>query len=460
MSFASSTSLPLSSEPFRVEVLETSYELESRTATWCGVAATVSLALLVALLVRLRGAKSSPHPAFGLGPGALLAAFFGLVLALSGPGGCTSAHAAKVVFKDVIRLEQGIGYAGIVVAVTILFVLIFAAIGDDPRSLVRGWPIALPGFLTSGAAAAFALRHAAALGDVGELPHVRDHLETDAHVDHVVEIPWVDPEASRWRLDRHVRVTDVGGRVVPVHAYHRTLGIAVTEQVKVRGHVEESDARFPLRVGARWRFAKWTESQRSASHYFLFWGDRGSHWWSVSQDTAEIWVDGTRDRGPLRTFDVVLRDGDSVSRVEVVAMDGDTWLWDHGKKNQRFVTHTQSELAPGIVPCELHGLGHFYCQVKAAEPGKISIVPTLPSRKGVKTTPTPPRPWTDMHAPAAGPVGWARDHGSSSGVQSAIVAVLTLGMVLEGSTHTYGYARLVAWEAGDPLLGEALAAAR
>lgn len=459
MSFASSTSLPFSSEPFRVEVQETSYELESRTAASCGVSATLSLGILVALLVRLRGAKSSPHPAVGVAPGTLLAAFLGLVLAVSGPGGCTSAHASKVVFKDVIRLEQGIGYAAIAIAVTILFVLVFAAIGDDPRSLVRGWPLALAGFVTSAGAAAFSLRHASALGDVGELPHLTDHLETDAHVDHVVEVPWADKAPASWRLDHHLRVSDVGGRVVPVHAYHRKLGISVAEQVKVRGHAEESDAHFPLRVGARWRFAKWTESQRSGDRYFLFWGGRDSRWWAMSEDTAEIWVEGTHDRGPMRTFDVALRDGDVVSRVEVVAMDGDTWIWDHGKKNHRFVTLTSSELAPGIVPCELRGLGHFYCQTKAAEPGKISLAPPPATRKGVKTTPAPPSPWADMRAPAPGPIGWVRDYGSSGGVQSAIVAVLTLGMVLEGSTHTRGYGRLVAWEAGDPLLGEAIAVA-
>lgn len=449
-SFASAIPRVLSFAPFHNEVAGTEYELESRTASLCGIAATVSLGVLVALLIRVRGAKGGPHPAFGLGPAALVAAFFGLLLALGGPGGCSSAHSSKVVFKEPILVERGIGYGCIALAVAFVFVLVFAAT-NEARVILRAWPFGLVGFMTSSVPAAFVLRHASDVASVGELPHVAQAGDGDAHLGRVVPVPWADPAAPSWRLDRNIEVTDLGAKQREVHAYHTRLGLTVTDHVKVTGHAERGNELIPLRVGTRWRFGQWTESTRSASHYFLFWGSPGSRSWAASESTAEIWIDEVRDHGPMRTFVVAMREGSAVRSVEVVALDGETYLYGDLHSRQRFVRAASSEVAPGVVPCELRGLGHFFCQTKGSGRDRVTFTPPKPVRKG---TP-PPKPWVGLSSPAPGPIGWERDLGSSSGWQQAVVAVITLGMVLEGSTHTMSYARIVDYEAGDPTLGEA-----
>ncbi|MBL8610882.1 MAG: hypothetical protein JNL38_26305 [Myxococcales bacterium] len=449
-SFAGAIPRLVSFAPFHHEVGGTEYELESRTASLCGIAATVSLAVLVALLIRVRGAKGGPHPAFGLGPAGLVGAFFGLLLALDGPGGCSSAHSSKVVFREPILIERGIGYAGITLAVAFVFVLVFAAT-NEARVILRAWPFGLAGFMTAAVPSAFVLRHASDVASVGDLPHVAQGDEGDAHLGRVVPVPWADPDAARWRLDRNLEVTDLGVKQREVHAYHTYLGLTVTDHVKVTGHAERGNELVPLRVGARWRFGQWTESTRSASHYFLFWGSPGSRSWAASESTAEIWIDEVREHGPMRTFVVAMREGSSVQSVEVVALDGETYLYADLRSRQRFVRAASSEVAPGVVPCELRGLGHFFCQTKGSGRDRVTFAPPKPVRKG---TP-PPKPWVGLSSPSPGPIGWERDHGSSSGWQHAVVAVITLGMVLEGSTHTMSYGRIVDFEAGDPTLGEA-----
>jgi hypothetical protein len=444
--------------PFHIEVSGTEYELEARTATLCAAAATVSLGVLIALLIRLRGAKGSPHPHVGLAPSFGVGVLLLLALLLSaGAPGCASSHDARVVLEGPLFLERAIGYAGAAIAVTFAFVVFFTALGDV-RKLNESWPFGFVGFLIATGSSVMMFRHERAVAEVGELPHIVQGKPLEAHVGRTVDVAWNDPKPGAWMMDRTIEVTEAGAQNQVVTAYHRRLGLSVKDRMKVVGHEERGSALFPLQVGARWRFAQWTETEKSASHYFLFFGNSGSRYWSVDDTEFDISVTGTKDDGAVRTFTVLQRAGSQTTRVQVVAFDGETYVWENGKANGKFVEAAGPELAPGVTMCSMHGFGTFYWQTKPTCETRVVSTPPKDAPKTpkwAKAAPrgAPPRPYENLVSPAPGPIGWEWDRGSSGGWQNAFLAIITLGMVIEGDSRTKSFGRLVDYEPGDPTRG-------
>lgn len=167
------------------------------------------------------------------------------------------------------------------------------------------------------------------------------------------------------------------------------LSLSVTRRVDALGLEERGDARFPLRVGNRWRY-QLIRHQRPG---LLGWGLPISGARRALTQSQTLEIAGTSQTDAFRTFELVVT-GHRVERFPVIAADGALWLLESGRRRPLL------EQRPD---------GLFFAPLRAT----VEWSPAAPGR-------------------LPGPGRWV--HGTDS-VGSVVAAALTLGLVVPGSSR-------------------------
>lgn len=447
---------------FETIIGDTTYAIDARPVHLAALGALVTLSLLVvAVLVALR--KKSGAVITPLVPA--LATFFVAIpvfmyvtrrLVFSANA---DARWATVAFHDAILVDGAAAALGIGAAVAALLVLALRTEHHWPV-LVFALPCAMLGLSLASAAS-----HAKAIEAVGHMPYYEATGQRDMHVgrERDVAVRLVRPPRSRWLFGMengpqpvdertrshwsaaervHVRATAAGS--VPFEAVAHNGPITLTTRLHARALPETASPLLSLRVGDRAVYRVRARSSDGAFLYFIT---------LAGSDTAHemaIEVVGTRERGGFRTFVIEVRRDDARRFVEVVALAGETRLYDAeddtvGAPIVAFAGDVSSR--PDPVPCSFALLGAPAAVCKrgghdsdvpataGTSPGAGASFPARGSR-GRKRDEVGRPP---VAFAGAAPAAFERNTSSTSGgIVTALVALATIGLVIlpDGSSSS------------------------
>jgi hypothetical protein len=302
------------------------------------IAAGVALALLVALGLASRrhsGGLASPFVP------ALAIPFVGLYVfayATRGlPWSRGDEHRATTLFRDVVLLDGAAAALGAGVAVAALLLLALRT-----ASQLRLLRLALPCAML-GVVGASGIRHADSLVAVGAMPFYGVDGERSMHVgrERDVRIRLMRPPGRRfwsgmedgprpvddglrdgWSRDERVHVRATAEGLVPFTAVARRGPVTLTSKLEVVALPETSSPLLPLRVGDHAVYRVRDKSSNGAVLFFIP--------LSGGEDIHAVTVDvtTTREREGFRTFVMTVAREGQVREVEVVALNGETRLYD------------------------------------------------------------------------------------------------------------------------------------
>lgn len=418
------------------------------------IASGAALALLVALVLASRRHAGALAPPF---VPALAIPFVGLYVFAYATRGIPwwsrgDEHRAATLFRDVVMLDAAAAALGAGAAVAAL--LLLALRTSHQLRLLR---LALPCAML-GVAAASGIRHADALVAVGAMPFYGVDGERSMHVgrERDVRVRLMRPPGRRFwsgmedgprpvdehlrdawtRVERvHVRATAEGR--VPFTAAARRGPVTLTTRLHVVALPETASPLLSLRVGDH---AAYRVRARSSDGAFLFFitlsgGER------VHEVTVDVTT--TREREGFRTFVIAVAREGKQREVEVVALNGETRLYDAetGKVGAPVVAFANGESsAPDPIACSFALLDapSAVCQRGGREadvpaPAFVSTEPSRGRRKGDSLARPP------VAFAGAAPAAFEMHRSSTAGgIATAFVAIVTIGLVIlpDGSSST------------------------
>ncbi len=430
---------------------DTTYSIASRPVHLALFGAATAALLLVALVI-----------AAWRRPGALIApivpALAAIVIAVPvylmfSPARVRGERSVDNLFRDPLRYDA----AAFAIGLGVLFasILILALRKEGHLRLV---PIALPCAIL-GLSLTAAQNHAESLHRVGELPFFTASGPREMHVGHELDVPvqlarpaqrywWFgwrterephpvdDATRARWFGPDHVRVRATEAGKVWFNASAERGPVKMTTKLFVVGRREVASPLLSLRVGDRFVYRVRAKSSDGALLYFI----------SISghESIAQVSIDvtGTRERDGFRTFVLAIHKSGEVSEVEVVAVDGETHLYDVlSHKIGAPVIATQGDrVSLDPVPCSFALLGatDAICQLGGRTrdvPASITIDELARRRKTSRDVIARP----PVAFAGAAPVTFQQNTSSGGGgFVTALVAVLTIGLVIlpDGSSSS------------------------
>lgn len=440
---------------FEATIEDTTYRIDPRPVHLAMLGAVIALGLFAALVITARHKRGAVvHPllvAIVSVPAALLSfvyvvrrmPYFKLF-------GGTDPRAASTLFRDAIHLDAAA--TGIGVGVLLSSVLLLAL--RDAHQL-RLLPLALP-CAVLGAGLITAAVHAESLMEAGSLPFYAIDGSNQMHVGHERDVPvalmrppyahWLwgsdsgpqridDSTLARWsRVERvHVRGTAAGP--LPFTAEARRGPVTVTTRLHATALPEVASPLFSLRVGDRSVYRVRARSSQGALLFFITIG-------GANERTHEVTIEvvGTRERDGFRTFVVQVTREDQITQVEVVAVSGETRLFnaEKGTFGTPIVAFAGEQTGPDPVPCTfaLLDAGTALCQ-RGGRGADVAAEPSMlhgSRERGKDPIGRPPVAFA-----GAAPLTFTRSTSQSGGgFASAFVAIITIGLVIlpDGSTSS------------------------
>ena len=469
---------------FEATLDETTYVIDPRPIHLAILGAGLAIVSLVALVMMARrrsGALVNPI-VLGLAmvPTALLAFVYILRhMPYFRLFGGTDSRDASTIFRDAIHVDAAASAIGLGAIVSVALIL---ALRND--SQLRLLYLALP-CAVAGAATFPAVMHARSIMEVGSLPFYGAHSPTAMHVGRERDVPvtllrpprkyWLwgseggprpvdDAIRDGWGHVEHVHVRANAAGSIPFTAAARRGPVTLTTKLFAQAVPEVASPLFSLRVGDRYVYRVRARSSDGAVLFFIT--------LSGGESTHEVTVEviGTRIRDGLRTFVIAVRRDDTTREVEVVAMAGETRVYDAeaGTVGAPIVAFDGEASGPDPVPCTfaLLDAAKALCQRGgrtadvAAAPGTtygVTNGPRASSRAGGRATKDavgrPPVAFA-----GAAPMTFERSTSStSSGIATVFVAIVTIGLVILPDGSSSSSYTLIATQRGAEGAPEALA---
>ncbi|HSO33514.1 MAG TPA: hypothetical protein VLT33_13365, partial [Labilithrix sp.] len=369
--------------------------------------------------------------------------------------GGTDPRAASTLFREAIHVDAAA--AGLGLGVLVASVLILAL--RDGHQL-RLLPLALP-CAVLGTSLVSAALHAQTIMAVGTLPFYGMTGQTQMHVGRERDVPvtlmrpsyrhWFwgtesgpqpadEATRSAWTHVERVHVRALSAGSLPFTAEARRGPVTLSTKLAAQAVPEIASPLFSLRVGDRSVYRVRARSSQGALLFFIT--IAGSE--SIHEVTVE--VVGTRIRDGFRTFVVAVTREGRLEEVEVVAISGETRVYDaeKGTIGTPIVAFAGESSGPDPVPCTfaLLDAGHALCQ----RGGRAADVPAAASMthgddgsrarasRGSDRLGRPPVAFA-----GAAPLTFERNTSSTGGgFATAFVAILTIGLVIlpDGSTSS------------------------
>lgn len=385
---------------------------------WPAPGATAALLVAIALIVAsvFSGGLGRPRLGvlLGLG-GATLAVLAGVApgwIPLEGPPLEDQWTAAHLWHAEIRRETATSAYT---LAALSLAVAVWA--GARPRG---GWPWVRGSLaVASLAGALLGLGHATWVRTLGPLPVLAADLPARMHVgrrlDVEVRAEGVDP--TRWgRAPVSLAPTTPGTQSVTLSAWQP--GVTVRREAEVEAGADRLEPRWPLAAGSRWTFA---QSTTWHNHYLWFVDAPGG----AEGPRLTLAVTGERVEAGLRVLDVERREGDEVTKWAAFGWNGRTVFVNEAGELEELFRVEEGPVVDGEAPCTIAPLAAWSCACVDRAPGGPLSLP--------------------------GPVRCSRTEGGVvSGLASAFVALVTVGLVLEDPNRHHYLELVEATAAGSP----------
>jgi hypothetical protein len=463
---------------FETTLDQTTYSIDSRPVHLAVLGASVAVVLLVAVVIvarRRSGALVSP---LLLGLATVPAALIAFVYILRDMPyfslfGGTDSHAASTIFRTAVHIEAAAAAIGIGAVVSVT--LILALRTDNQLRLLH---LAGPCLLVSAALVGAAV-HARSIIDVGSMPFYAAKGQKQMHVgrDRDVAVtlmhpPWrhwlfgsddgpqpIDEVTlGRWTHVDHVHVHATAAGPILFTAEARRGPVTLTTKLAAQAVPEIASPLFSLRVGDRSVYRVRARSSDGALLYFITLSGNES----IHEMTVE--VSGTRIRDGFRTFVITVHRDDTVREVEVVAIAGETRVYDaeKGTVGEPIVAFDAETSGPDPVPCTfaLLNASNALCQrggrpadVPAAQPPGLNPgAHRAGSRSKKDPVARPPVAFA-----GAAPMTFQRNTSSTGGgIATVFVAIITIGLVILPDGSSSSSYTLVSTQRGPEGAPEAL----
>jgi hypothetical protein len=446
-------SLPVT---FDKTIGETTYHIDPRPVHLALLCAGLSLGLLTVLVIMARrrpGAIVSPLvPTLSL-------AFGGITMFVYATRHLVflhqDEHGAATVFHDAVLIDAASASVGVGTAVAAILVI---ALRTENQLRLLHWALPCAFF---GMATTPAVKHADSIVEVGQMPHYQTRGEPVMQVGRDRDMPvqlMREPRVRFWSgLEpgpQPVKGSEIGWvGVEKVHLHSvRSAGsvrftaearrgpVTASTKMQVRAVPEIASPLLSLRVGDRFEYRVRAKSSDGA--FLFFFTLHGS----ASTHDLVIEVVGTRERDGLRTF--VIRatnlgsSGEDEREVEVVALDGETRLYDaeRGTVGAPVVAFTGPESGPDPVACSFALLDAPSAVCQRGGRDADVAAPKAPSKKGEMAEGGESIARAPVAFAGAAPATFTRNKSGSTGraVATAFVAIITLGIVIppDGSSST------------------------
>jgi hypothetical protein len=436
---------------FETTLEETTYRIDSRPVHLAIAGALTAIVLLVALVVvarRKSGAVVNPILlSLATVPTALIA-FVSILRSMPyfRLFGGKDDHAASTVFRDAIHIDAAAAAIGIGTIVSATLILALRT-GNQLRLLLLALPCA-----ALGTALVPAAMHARSIIDVGSMPFYGVTGQKQMHVGRARDVPvtlmrppwghWLwgretgpqpidEATQAKWTHVEHVHVHAISAGPIPFVAEARRGPVSMTTKLSVQAVPEIASPLLSLRVGDRFVYRVRARSSDGALLYFI----TLSGGETIHEVTVE--VTGTRIREGFRTFVIAVRRDDTMREVEVVAISGETRVYDaeKGVVGAPIVAFGGEASGPDPVPCTfaLLDAANALCQ----RGGSAADVPAQPTRKPRSARNDVGRP--PVAFAGAAPMTFERSTSSTGGgIAMVLVAVITIGLVIlpDGSSSS------------------------
>lgn len=323
---------------FQGHISDTTYTLDAHAVLWALGGAAIVAVLFVALLVvasRTKGAIVSPAVPAIAAPIAGGLAFLSLVPWEKRPSSASAIH----VFRQAIVLDGvALGVAVGVAASTILVLALRD--GGHGKPLRLALPLLAIGLVVGWSS----LEHVRSIRDVGVLPSYAVDGPTEMHAGRAYDVPvklvgagnrwWFfgwhqsanvpldDASRARWNAESkvHVEAKAPGDTFFTARAHRGP--ITLETRLKIRARAESPSSLLTLRVGDTFRYRVTVRGSEGLVFYFITVGT------SKHVSHVQVRVAEARVRDGFRTFALTVDGDDEHREVEVVAVDGETRLYD------------------------------------------------------------------------------------------------------------------------------------
>lgn len=320
------------------QISDTTYTLDTHAVLWALGGASIVAALFAAMLFvasRTKGALVTPAVPALAAPFAGGLAFLWLVPWEKGASSASAMH----VFRDAVVLDGAALGATVGIAASTILILALRDAGHG-KVLRLALPLLALGLFVSWSS----VEHVRSIREVGTLPSYAIQGPREMHAGRSYDVPvslvgpgnrwwffgWhqsanvplADASRTRWNAESkvHVEAKEPGDTFFTARAHRGP--ITLETRLKIRARTESPSSLLTLRVGDTFRYRVTVRGSDGLVFYFITVGS-SKHVAHVQVRVAEA-----RMRDGFRTFALAIDGDDDHREIEVVAVDGETRLYD------------------------------------------------------------------------------------------------------------------------------------